>query len=67
MVSYSREKYPLILAVDPDKPTDKILTVDEKQINRQWLIKEWKLNNLSIGFVGASLRSKAGKMPAQMY
>jgi hypothetical protein len=28
---------------------------------------EWKLNNLTIGFFGVPLRSKAGKMPALLY
>ena len=29
--------------------------------------KEWKLNNLTIWFVGDHLRAKAGKMPALLY
>jgi hypothetical protein len=32
-----------------------------------FIAKEEKLNNLSLWFVGETLRAKAGKMPALLY
>jgi hypothetical protein len=62
--------FSFLLSANITAKTPQILPHPHSKTFSPYLISipdQWKLNNLTIGFVGESLRSKAGKMPALLY